>query len=358
VAWTARRKVRRDPLEKEPDLTVVSPDPPFVHQPPPSPWQTKGPRIVAHGFGVDGPFGLCLEIVRGEPMGRPAARATSDHLQTTLQEPASPKPNEQRSAEQNQNAPPMEAGGRVRALTASPPQIRILGPVEVTWREEPDRRIVTELACFLAMHAHRSVTSEEARAALWPGDPGSTEASAKNLRNAVSLLRRALGAEHVPEASKGRGYRLSPSVTSDWTAFERLVAAANAEEGDAELRLLAGALTLVRGAPFQGVKPGTFSWAWTELIVARIEAEVATAAHRLSELCLASGHNSQASWAALRGLVCSPYDRSLWRDLLIASSRSGRGELENSWRQARAVLGSDSSEFQPLIEQLRFDRLK
>ena len=209
--------------------------------------------------------------------------------------------------------------------------VRVLGPVEVSWRQPPERRVVTELACFLAMHSHRSVTSEEARAALWPGDPESTDASAKSLRNAVSLLRKALGPESIPEASKGKGYRLSDVVTSDWSQFEQLVTEADkAVTTSEETRCLTQALALVRGAPFQGVDPGSFSWAWTELIVSRIEVAVVRASHRLCVLAIEGGNPEQASWAALQGLSCSPYEHRLWSDQLEACARIGRGGSRKS----------------------------
>ena len=80
-----------------------------------------------------------------------------------------------------------------------PVLIKVLGSVEIEgWRETPKRKIVTELACYLALHAGRPVSGEELRAALWP--EADSEASAKSLRNYMSDLRRALGSEHVPMA--------------------------------------------------------------------------------------------------------------------------------------------------------------
>jgi DNA-binding SARP family transcriptional activator len=349
------RKARSRRTEKEPTDSDQHEFPAMPHPtvPPPSAWNTRGPRIVGQGFGPSGPR---LVIVNGDPL-EPPAPADPPERQTPDATAQDVRPQELVS----ESRPQMTNDGRLPGAASDgqddlPPtssQIRVLGPVEISWRERPQRRIVTELACFLAMHTHRTVTSEEARAALWPGDSETTEASAKSLRNAVSLLRRALGPESVPEASKGGGYRLSDSVTSDWSTFEHLVAEANASSGEIAGGLLAEALGLVRGAPFQGVEPGSFSWAWTELIVARIEVGVTNSAHRLCELAIAVGDLEQAKWAALQGLGCSPYDRRLWSDLLEASSRQGRGELERSWRHASSVLGVDSTDLQALFERLR-----
>ena len=48
--------------------------------------------------------------------------------------------------------------------------VDVLGPVEVVgWVEPPRRKILTELACYLALHSSRAVSSDELRAALAGG---------------------------------------------------------------------------------------------------------------------------------------------------------------------------------------------
>jgi DNA-binding SARP family transcriptional activator len=229
--------------------------------------------------------------------------------------------------------------------------VRVLGPVEVVgWREAPSRRVVTELACFLALHAERNVNGEEVRAALWPGDLGSAEVSAKSLRNTVSLLRKALGPDLVPDSHRGSGYRLAPGVLCDWAIFSDLEASATGAQETEQLRQ---ALSLVRGAPFEAVASGTFTWAWTELFVSRMEVAVASAARRLGELALAENDVELSTWAVLQGLSASPYDRELWSAHLNASARSGRDALERSWKSAQAVLGDDSRDLADVFEHLR-----
>jgi DNA-binding SARP family transcriptional activator len=301
-------------------------------QPPPRPARTDG-HVDEDAHSID-----------GDPAGLDTyGRETTDELVR-----------EQRDSALSRTSDSVAKPGGFERDPSPVPDVRVIGPVEVSWREVPERRVVAELACLLAMHPNRNVTSEEARAALWPGDPEVTDASAKSLRNAVSLLRRALGPELVPGASKGRGYRLAPEVTCDWVIFEALVEKSrNAPNRNDELELLTEALALVRGSPFQGVEPGTFAWAWTELFVARIEVAVVGAAHRLSDIGIALGDAEQASWAALQGLACSPYDRQLWSDLLEASARQGRGALDRSWRHATAVLGDDASALEMLMQQLK-----
>jgi DNA-binding SARP family transcriptional activator len=226
--------------------------------------------------------------------------------------------------------------------------VRVLGPVEVEgWSEVPSRKVVSELACYLVLHGDRNVTGEELRAAIWPGD---LRASAKSLRNVVSLLRKALGPDLVPEAQKGSGYHLAPGVSCDWTIFSGLVATAT---GPDEMDRLREALALVRGAPFDAVASGSFTWAWTELFVSGMEVAVATAARRLGALAIAQDDIELSVWALLQGLSASPYDRELWSAYLGASARSGRDVLETSWKNAKAVLGDDCRDLADVIEHLR-----
>jgi DNA-binding SARP family transcriptional activator len=330
---------------------VLGTGPPWTERPPnTSPWATPGSRVVAHNAQPNGqPW---IEVVPGEPLPPTPeiiAAAVDVHRVDGSEGPPVGDPGSTRApASPRPEAPPPGEPSRARVM------VRVLGPVEVVgWLETPSRRLVTELACFLALHAERNVTSEEVRAALWPGDLGSAEVSAKSLRNTVSLLRKALGHDLVPDAQKGSGYRLAPGVGCDWTVFSELVQSAT---GAHETEQLRQALCLVRGAPFEGVAPGTFTWAWTELFVSRMEVAIASAARRLAALALAQNDAELSTWAALQGLSASPYDRELWSTYLHASARSGRDALERSWKSAQAVLGDDSRDLAAITESLRAQR--
>lgn len=112
------------------------------------------------------------------------------------------------------------------------------------------------------------------------------------------------------------------------------------------------ALALVRGAPFDGVPSGSYGWAWSELLVSRMEVAITDAAHRLVWLSTASGDLEQAEWAALQGLAAPPYDRRLWEGLLGVAGARGRQKLARAWRDAQAVLGADAEELRVLVDQL------
>ena len=248
-----------------------------------------GPRIVAEESGV---IGKRIWVVAGEPPPRPdpfaprkprrtdVVETDIDHAETVTERPVveSDTGNGQRS--------PQTKHTSTRSIPPGAVEIRVLGPVDVIgWQEQPNRRVVPELACFLALHPDRMMTSEEIRSALWPGDLETTEASPKHLRNAIYMLRKCLGRELVPEASKGRGYFLAGDVRSDWTQFNALVDEAKPSNSD-EAELLGQALELIRGAPFEGAAPGTYAWAWSELFVSRMEVSITEAASRLAAISL------------------------------------------------------------------------
>jgi DNA-binding SARP family transcriptional activator len=224
-------------------------------------------------------------------------------------------------------------GGRLRVLLLGPPAV-------IGCREEPSRPILLELLCYLAMHRERPVSGEELRSALWPDTEGS-EAGAKSLRTYMSMLRRCVGADRLPEAIRSAGYRLSSDVETDWEEFEHLVARAGAED-ELEPHYLREALRLVRGTPFAAVVSGTFTWAWRPPSLAgAMEVTIVKAARRLVELAAAAGEHGQATWAATRGLVVSPYDEDLWQDLLVAATRKDRhAGLERAWSELTSVIPS------------------
>lgn len=103
--------------------------------------------------------------------------------------------------------------------------VNVLGPVEVIgWVVPPRRKVLTELACYLALHTGRPVSGEEFRAALAGASETDDEVSAKSLRTYMSELRRCLGPGLLPEA-RTSGYGFSPGAITitDWATFQDLV---------------------------------------------------------------------------------------------------------------------------------------
>ncbi|MEU1446920.1 hypothetical protein [Streptomyces mirabilis] len=132
------------------------------------------------------------------------------------------------------------------------PEIRVLGPVEVTGVDSTGHGPrMAQLAALLYFRPGRSadaVCSDMDPLRPW-------ELSTLNAR--LQGLRRSLGSDpagspYVPRRKSGEDpYRLSPKVRSDWSRFLQLAERA-LPLGPAGLTDLEQALTLVRGKPFGG----------------------------------------------------------------------------------------------------------
>jgi DNA-binding SARP family transcriptional activator len=214
--------------------------------------------------------------------------------------------------------------------------VRVLGPVEVIgWRVSPDRAVVTELACYLALHADVPVSGDSLRSALWPED--AREASAKSLRTYISLLRKALGSDRVPSGSAS-GYRLSAGVRVDWVQFQQLTGPeASADD-------LTSALRLIRGRPFAAVPPHSFHWVYAELLLSEMEVAIVRAARQLAVVMTDFDRFDLAAWAIGQGLLAVPSDIGLWELQLSVARRRGPDDLRRACRDAEAVLGADAAE--------------
>jgi hypothetical protein len=229
--------------------------------------------------------------------------------------------------------------------------VKVLGVVEVDgWLAPPQRKVLTELACYLALHPHRSISGDKLRATLWPDAEATTEASAKSLRNYMSELRRALGNDLVPSAHGG-GYSLSAAVQSDWAQFQSRVEQSHAEglEEYEEANWLYWALSLVRGRPFENANYG---WVFSELLVSEFEVAIIEASRRLTTICFGPGDWPKALQAARMGLVACPSEFSLWEMALVVAEQMGQDEFDRTWRDAQAILGDDAIELQPLVDRI------
>jgi hypothetical protein len=114
-------------------------------------------------------------------------------------------------------------------------------------------------------------------------------------------------------------------VETDWDRFKNL----SSQEGGADS--WASALALVRGRPFDGLDRG--EWAQLEGHVSAVEASVVSLACRLGEHALNRGEGGVAHWAALQGLLVSPWDERLYRLLMRAADELGnRGGVDAALR--------------------------
>ncbi|QIY76531.2 LysM peptidoglycan-binding domain-containing protein [Streptomyces sp. RLB1-33] len=149
------------------------------------------------------------------------------------------------------------------------PEIRVLGPVEVTGVDSTGHGPrIAQLAALLYFRPGRS--ADILCADMDPVSPW----SASTLNARLQGLRRSLGSDpaghpYVPRRSSGDDpYRLSPSVRCDWTRFLQLAERA-LPLGPTGLPDLERALTLVRGRPFGG-KPLPWAEPYQQEMITRI----------------------------------------------------------------------------------------
>jgi DNA-binding SARP family transcriptional activator len=210
-------------------------------------------------------------------------------------------------------------------------EIAVLGPLQVTGLTHPFRRSAAqELVVYLAFHrdgARTDVWSE----ALWP----TRAVSPSTLHSTVSDARRSLGrgvdgAEHLPRL--GRRLRLSPTVTTDVQRFAELASRADPDAWK-------HALTLVRGAPFDGLLLS--DWTVFDGTLAQLESMVAVTALKGARHCMALGKGDDAEWMVRQALRVSPYDERLYRALLRAAHAQGnRAGLRSTMAHLRVLAGA------------------
>jgi hypothetical protein len=202
---------------------------------------------------------------------------------------------------------------------------KFLGPIEVQgWRQVPDRRIIEELLCFLALHKRYRQNADQIQLAIWPTGGKRQEVSRKTFHSYLSTLRQCIGAEHLPDATNTAGYRVV-GVDSDWDHFERLVAQADTSKGRPSIRLRQEALALVRGKPFEGVPDGQYAWVFDEELHIVMTTAIVTCALRAGKELFALGELADAEKAVEAGLLADRDDEHLrrLRDVVVAARKEG-----------------------------------
>jgi len=206
-----------------------------------------------------------------------------------------------------------------RLASATPIEICILGHIEVHGVPRIQRAKALELIVIMALHP-AGVDLERLWEALWPERP----LNRPTLHSAASVARAHLGdapdgTPYLPLAREGL-YRLSPLISLDWTRFQTLTQLASQDDSRA-IPALRQALDLVRGIPLEGTSPGDYEWAFAHRT--EMESAIGDAAERLARRYLDQHDHASATWAARRGLLASPYDERLYRQLMRAAYQTG-----------------------------------
>nr|WP_107905392.1 LysM peptidoglycan-binding domain-containing protein [Streptomyces chartreusis] len=210
-------------------------------------------------------------------------------------------------------------GAEAHALRA--PEIRVLGPVEVTGVDSTGHGPrVAQLAALLLFRPGRS-----ADVLCYDMDPVNPW-SASTLNARVGGLRRSLGSDpsgnpFVPRRSSGEDpYQLSPGVRCDWTRFLQLVERA-LPMGPTGLPDLEKALGLVRGKPFGGK-----ALPWAEPYQQEMITRIIDVAHSVAAYRTPPGPHhdlSTARQAVATGLDVDPTAELLYRDWLRIEHAAG-----------------------------------
>lgn len=204
---------------------------------------------------------------------------------------------------------------------------------------------------YLALSSPRgAVPRETVTALLWPEFDEDHARGA--LRQALSFLRRHLGAD-VIESRSGASLAISPDrVWCDAIAFERLVDESRFEE----------ALALYRGPLLDGFHPRGVAPEfehWLDLERERLRRRAGDARWSLASAALDSGNQSGAERWAEAALAADPFSESALRRLLEVFRRGGNraGALaicEEFATRSRQVLGVElSDETRAAIEAVR-----
>ncbi|MGV9349340.1 LysM peptidoglycan-binding domain-containing protein [Streptomyces spiralis] len=247
-----------------------------------------------------------------------ANAAEADAPRAALEEPAVPE--EEECEAQNLHAP----------------EIRVLGPVEVTGVDSTGHGPrMAQLAALLYFRPGRS--ADALCADMDPVSPWST--STLNAR--MQGLRSCLGSDssgnlYVPRRKAGEDpYQLAPGVRCDWTRFVQLVEHA-LPLGPSGLTDLEKALALVRGKPFGG-RP----LPWAEPYAQEMITRIIDVAHTVATYRIPSGPHhdlSAARQAVATGLDADPTAELLYRDWMrLEAARGNRSGLHTAITRVQQV---------------------
>ncbi|MET8288352.1 hypothetical protein ABZV80_24285 [Streptomyces sp. NPDC005132] len=235
------------------------------------------------------------------------------------------------------------------------PEIRVLGPVQVTGVDSNGHGPrIAQLAALLYFRPGRSahvVCSDMDPASPWT--PSTLHARLRGLRRALG--NDPDGIPYVPRRKSAEDpYRLSPSVRCDWTRFEELAELA-LPLGPAGLNDLEEALALVQGPPFAGK-----ALPWAEPYQQEMITRIIDVAHTVATYRTPAGPHhdlTAARRAVASGLDVDNTAELLYRDWLrieyAAGNRQGLHTAITRVQQVnRALDFSLETETEQLINEL------
>ena len=215
-------------------------------------------------------------------------------------------------------------------------EFRILGPLEVVGddgRPVPlPRRKSRALLALLLLHANEVVSTSRLVDDLWGDDPPRTATA--SLQNAVSRLRRTIGAEALVSRPPGYELRIAPERL-DATRVEGLVREARSAEPEERAAKLREALALWRGEPLADLVDEPFA----EREIDRLDRARAAATEEWVVAELALGRDSDLIRDIETLIARDPTQERPRGQLMLALYRAGRlAEALEDYREAREFL--------------------
>jgi DNA-binding SARP family transcriptional activator len=235
-------------------------------------------------------------------------------------------------------------------------ELRILGPLEV-WDGETALQLGGQkqraVLALLALHPGEVVPSERLITELWGESPPRTAATA--LQNAISHLRKTLGADTLETRAPGYALRVEKEAV-DAYRFEQLLNDARGVEPGRRAELLREALQLWRGPPL-----GDFAYeSFAQNEAARLDELRLTALEERIEAELELGRAGDLV-GELEGLVReNPLRERPRGQLMLALYRSGRqAEALQTYQETRRTLVDELGiEPTPALQQLHASILR
>jgi DNA-binding SARP family transcriptional activator len=235
-------------------------------------------------------------------------------------------------------------------------EFKILGPLEV-WDGDDALQLGGQrqraVLALLALHPGEVVPSERLITELWGESPPRTASTA--LQNAVSQLRKVMGADVVETRAPGYSLRVEKEAI-DARRFERLLNEAKGADPGRRVELLHEALQLWRGPPL-----GDFAYeSFAQNEAARLEELRLTALEERIEAELELGRAGDLV-GELEALVReNPLRERPRGQLMLALYRSGRqAEALQAYQEARRTLVDELGiEPTPALQQLHASILR
>lgn len=235
--------------------------------------------------------------------------------------------------------------------------VRLLGPFDVSVDGRPVALTAGRLRAVLAvlaLSAGQTVSLDRLATTVWAEEdpPGNVR---RSVQTYMARLRSALGAGSIGRTPTGYVLHADPEQV-DALRFGRLLGSAAAESrAGAERTLLAEALGLWRGSPFEGVPAGGLAESETPWLVERY----LTALEWRLDLDLRAGRHREIIAELSELTARHPLREPLWARLLIALDRSGRrADALACYETVRARIATElGADLDPSLQRIHADLL-